>query len=335
MALQMKWMEKEQFEKLTMINGNRPLNPKKYNSFLKGIRQNNGILPETKQWPITVNAKNQIVDGQNHWYAVMLWNERHTKNPIKKIPYFLDPDGDLNTAKIMNDSDERWKDSERIYSWKNLGHADFGVLEEILSTKNAKILGRGIVYKICGDPEIKNIHKTIVDGSFKMWRDREDAEKMIAWLADVKSELTRVYGKSDIVVPIFLACTQIPRIDMEHFCKQLKNPPVKITYSISTDEVLKTFTRVYNSGEGSRSRKYLDITERYNIVKGYNSYQDVKQDMEPRLREDIKNQARKNAQKKIDEARHNAMLPGAGPDTDSNTNPIKSPSLFDDGIVPV
>lgn len=341
MALRMRFMEKNVYEKLTRINGNRPFNPTKFHKFLRSIRDNDGKLPETGQWVITVNAKSQIVDGQNHWWAIMLWNEKHPKKAIEKIPYYLIADGDLNTAKALNTGDERWKDPDLISSWSDLGHADFSVLKAILATDNAKKVGRRTVYKICGNPDIENIHKTIVDGSFTMWREQADAESMIAHLADVKSQLLNLYGPEKLVVPLFLACTRIQGIDMNHFCRQLKKPTVSINYSINEKDILDTFTRLYNAGEGCRSRKHINIAAQYQIVMAYNTYQDENKNKDPQMREMIKQaleeaneskeKGRKAGQKKIKEVTHQA---------EANATMVHQPmvednSLQDNGVGPV
>ena len=343
MALQMRFMEKNVFKSLKRLKGGRPLNMKKTRKFLKGIRENNGKLPETCQWPITVNAKSEVLDGQNHWQAVLIWNEKHPKNQIEAIPYFLIPDGNLETAKKLNEGNERWSDRELIASWRDLGYADFSELEKILSTKTAKSVGQTIVYKICGNPDIKNIHKTIVDGSFKMWRNPEDAETMIAQLASVKKQLVK-YGDKDLIIPIFLACTRIPNIDMNHFCAQLNAPTVSISYSLSSDDVLKMFTRVYNSGEGSRSyRPYLDIAALYKVVESYNCHQSINQNAAPQLRQNVVEAIERGheaAKNKIKEAKVKSKSRKKNSSLSASSESVfipqkKKDELHDNGVVPV
>ena len=164
---------------------------------------------------------------------------------------------------------------------------------------------------------------------------------MIAHLADVKSQLTKLYGPGKLVIPLFLACTRIPNIDINHFCEQLKTPTVSVSYSINENDILDTFTRLYNAGEGCRSRKYLNIAAQYKIVMAYNTYQEENKHKDPQIREtarqileearESKEKGRKAGRKKIKEVTHQA-------EADSTRIPqyiVESSSLQDNGVEPV
>lgn len=289
MDLQLKWLEKNGFEALGHIPGNRNVNPTKVRTFFRDLRKNDGKLPATKMWAIVVNAKNQVVDGQNRLAAVRMWNEKYPKKAIQKIPYFLDPGAGLEEAKKYNAGKDAWKEKELIQSWKDLGHPGYAELEAILATDDAKKIGAGLVYKICMSPDTKNPRREVKNGTFNMWRKTDDkkgsVQELMRYVADVKDVLAREYGPSDIVVPLFIACLQIPDVESDHLCRQLHRPDSKTVYTNRKDLILETFNRLYNAGAGSRTRKRVNLVDHYAVVQGYNARQQIERFRTPTLRE--------------------------------------------------
>ena len=263
-------MKKEKYETLTFIKGNRRTQTSYVNKKRKEIEAEDK-LPDTREWILEINEKNEIVDGQCHWEAIMQYNQKHPKKAIKEISYILRIGADLDTAKEVNNKNTRWKDSDLIQSWIDLGHEDFIPLQRILTTPEAKTCGRTLVFNICNILDDKNVHKKIVDGTFTMQRKEDDAMDLIRCVAACKKSLHDSFGHRTVSIPVFLRCLLVKDIDRGRLVERVKRPNLKLKgfqYSNKEDDILQDIELVYN--EKIETVKRVDILDCYKDVVNYN-----------------------------------------------------------------
>lgn len=255
MALEIRPVEKKDFDVFTLIRGNRRTKKSYVNKLRRILEANNGVIPNTREWIITINEKGQIVDGQCHWEAIQKYNEKHKRNPIVTIPCIVESGAGLDRAKEINNKNTKWKDSDLIQSWIDLGHEDFAVLKRILDTPEAKACGATLVYRICGDLDDSSIHKKIVDGTFRMMRDENDPEgrtgamDIMRRVAICKDSLHHNFGDRSVSVPVFIKCQMIRELDLDRLTERVRCAHINLRgfrHANYEDGVLRNLNLVYN-----------------------------------------------------------------------------------------
>ena len=169
----------EQYQNYTFILGNRHTNRTFVNKLRRQLERDNGVVPNTVEWIITVNSRGQIVDGQCHWQAVMDYNAKHAKNPIPSIVIIIEPNACLERAKEINNTRTGWKEKDYFDSYIDLGYTDYVTLRRIRETRAGGTCGLTVVLQVCGSLENKNALSEFKKGEFVMIREESKAMEML------------------------------------------------------------------------------------------------------------------------------------------------------------
>lgn len=263
----------EQYVTFKFMKGNRKTKKSKINKFRRTIEQNGGILPATRDWIITINELNEIVDGQNHWQAIMNYNDKHRRNKIAAVEVIVEPGARLNRAKEINNASSKWEEVDYFDSYIELGNSDYKTLRCIRNTPYGKSCGLTTVLQVCGYLEDKNVISKFRKGEFEMIREESDAIKMLERIAACKKILGEAYGTQNIAVLAFARCLLIPGINKEHLVKQVMHPDVtarSFRYSVVEANIVKNIEIMYNRDLKNTGVERLDISNLYKDVQCYN-----------------------------------------------------------------
>lgn len=290
MSIESTKINKERYEKLTLIPFDRPVDPFWTKKYRLDIEHNGGKIPQRTEWCITINEKDQILNGKNRRAAVMQYNELHPKTPIKEMscfiePYYVGEDANLKRAQELNNKNTRWKDDHYIGSFAMRGDSSYIKLQNILKLAGAKKCARKIIYQICSDLDDEMIHSKLIKGDFVFSRDEDDAKELIAYVADCKDKLKK-FGHTSISIPVFIRAMLIKNIDRNHLANRVKNPGnLKVTLSDTLEGIMKNFNKVYNGRlTANDSPEPLNLVEGWKTVAAYNQIQKANQRKEPKKR---------------------------------------------------
>lgn len=272
--VELKVLAIDEFGKLHHLHGNRAEDRKMINRLRRDLECDLTILTR-RDWIIVANENGDIIDGQNHYWAILEYNKKHKRHPITTIQYTVeDVEGTaaIARAKELNSGKNKWKDDHYISSYKELGYKHYAVLDEIVHSEHAKGMARKDIYLICSSFDNKHVNKDLHNGDFQVMRDVKKIYELMDWLKDVKEALKKFYGPADITVPMFLRCTQIQDLNVEQFIERLKRPLRDTRYSIFPDDILDSFDATYNHNRRNANER-INIVEMYNVVDSYNTLQ--------------------------------------------------------------
>lgn len=263
----------EQYVTFKFMKGNRKTKKSKVNKFRRTIEQNGGILPATRDWIITINELNEIVDGQNHWQAIMNYNDKHRRNKIAAVEVIVEPGARLDRAKEINNASSKWEEIDYFDSYIELGNSDYETLRRIRNTPYGKSCGLTTVLQVCGYLEDRNVISKFRKGEFEMIREESDAIKMLERIAACKKILGEAYGTQSIAVLAFARCLLIPGINKEHLVRRVMHPDVTargFRYSVAEANIVKNIEIMYNRDLKNTGVERLDISGLYKDVQCYN-----------------------------------------------------------------
>ena len=265
----------EDFGKLHHLKGNRPKDAKMIKRLRRELEANLNVLTR-RDWIIIVNKKGDIIDGQNHYEAILEYNRRHKLHPITAIQYVEEDVEGLDAitrAKELNSGMNKWKDDHYIGSYKELGYEHYAVLDEIVHSEHASGMARGDIYLICGNFDNKHVRKDLYNGTLEVLRETKEIYQLMDYLKSVKKSLSDFYGPTKITVPMFLRCTQIPDINVDQFIKRLNHPLKDTRYSIFEKDILESFDIAYNHNR-KKAYERINIIDMYKVVDSYNTLQE-------------------------------------------------------------
>ena len=321
------------YQNYRFILGNRGTKRTYVNKLRRQLEHNNGEVPDTVEWIITVNGRGEIVDGQCHWQAIMDYNTRHPKNQIQSIFVIVETNAGLARAKEINNTSTKWKEVDYFDSWIALGHSDYAVLRRIRQTEAGKACGLAIVLRVCGYLEDKDADRKFKNGEFEMIREEDNAIEMLGYIARCHRMLGDAFGTKQLALITFAKCLLIPGIDKEHLVRRVSRPAIEARgfhYSISADGIVSNINIVYNRELSNTRVSRLDIVNLYRDVQEYNWHNMRSATRQPNLRT-------------------NRPRPVSNPDPDPNppagAGALRPPhvntplprrrTLRDDGVVPV
>lgn len=294
-------LNKKEFEALKHLKGNRPLNPTKYNKYRRELEQDPTVLSR-RDWIIIVNKEGEIIDGQNHWKAVMEYNRKHKKCQITSMQCTVEEVSGLaavQRAKDINNSKSKWTFKEYLESYIELGYVSYIRFKNLMQHAEAKGLSNDDKLLVCSDFEATGLMSKFNRGEFVIIREDDDIVELMGYLSKIRPVLVDIYGPSDLVVPAFLRCSQIPDFDMERFIDKLKKPTKDIHYEKHLDDILKNFNKMYNHKLDKNSQKRTDIVKQYAVVTAYNFYQEDNATRTPTLKDDYNFSKPKKATKHV------------------------------------
>ena len=288
MAVTLRELTREEYENLALIKGNRPVNTSYTRKKRREIEHNNCIL-QRKEWMLTINDRNEIVDGQAHWAAILQFNERHPKHPIKTVSCCVEPGTGLNRAKeINNNVHTQWKEKDYFASFIAQGYTDYETLQRYRSTEAGKACGLPIVLRVCGYLEDKDANRKFKNGEFVMVRqDEEDIMSMLSNIARCKSALVRAIGDRSVSIPAFMKCLLILDMDRNMLSDRVNHPPINnrnFRYAFTEEEAVRNIELCYNHRIGASNPARLDIVNRYRDVRSTNWTQQRSATRQPALR---------------------------------------------------
>ena len=279
-------LSKEEFEALKHLKGNRSFNKKKYNAFRRELEKDPTIL-RCRDWILIINKEGEIIDGQNHWMAVMEYNKRHKKNPITSMQCTIeDVSGEaaIQRAQDINNGSDKWKDIDYLDSYAERGYVSYIRLKYLRQLDVAKKITLKDTMMICGDFKDNGLMTRFHKGDFNMIREDKDIIPLMGYLGRVKQALKH-YGPTTLAVTVFLRCSQVEGIDMARFIEKLKCPADSVYFEKTEDKILANYDKMYNDSLRKTSPKRLDIKELYELVDSYNKIQKHNAKRTPTLKE--------------------------------------------------
>ena len=263
----------EQYVTFKFMKGNRKTKKSKVNKFRRTIEQNGGILPATRDWIITINELNEIVDGQNHWQAIMNYNDKHRRNKIATVEIIIEPGARLDRAKEINNSKSGWEEVDYFDSYIELGNEDYATLRRIRNTPYGKSCGLTTVLQVCSYLEDKNVLKKFRNGEIEMIREELEATKMLKNIATCKKILGEAYGTQSVAVLAFARCLMIPNINVDHLVNRVLHPDMRarnFRYSVVEEKIVENIEIMYNRNLKDTNVEPLNISDMYKDVQSHN-----------------------------------------------------------------
>jgi len=205
----------------------------------------------------------------------------------------------VQRAKDINNSKSKWTFNEYLESYIELGYVSYIRFKNLMQHAEAKGLSNEDKLLVCSDFEATGLISQFNRGEFVIIREDDDIVKLMGYLSEIRPVLVDIYGPSDLVVPAFLRCSQIPNFDMERFIDKLKKPTKDIHYQKHLDDILKNFNKMYNHMLDKNSPKRTNIVKQYAVVTAYNLYQEDNATIRPTLKDDYNFSKPKKATKRV------------------------------------
>lgn len=268
MAVTLKEFTKKEYEKFTFILGNRPVDASYARKKRREIEHNGNCIPQIKEWILTINEKNEIVDGQAHWKAILEYNKKYPKCPIQTISCCVEKDAGLDRAKeINNNVHTQWKEKDYFASYIACGYADYEVLQRYRSTPAGKACGLSVVLRVCGYLEDENAERKFKKGEFVMFRtDEKDIMEILDAIAKCKTALTKTIGHRSVSIPAFMKCLMVKDVNRAMLAEKVSCPPINarnFQYAFTEERAVKNIEICYNYKLDKLSPARLEIFSLY------------------------------------------------------------------------
>ena len=179
--------------------GNRNLTYERVKTIEKSIKKC-GL----RRIPIVVNKHGNIIDGQHRYVAA--------RNLGLPIYYVIDPDADVEVARLINNTQSGWKFIDYVHSWSSMGNEDYGKLEFLL--EDSSLAGISAGTKIAATSGIyhnssNGLSKRIVrEGKYKFTCYDSDVEVAKSRLKEARDIYNIFYkacdGKTDVKKDLFM-----------------------------------------------------------------------------------------------------------------------------------
>lgn len=224
-----------QYDDFIFIQGNRPLNRKKIEGMKADILNGLNLLPYC---PVIVNEKDGkfiLIDGQH----------RYTTAKELELPvYFIASDNiTLNQIATMNSKQDKWKESDFMNCYIQLGNEHYITLKEMCQKYK---IGISIVAELLMYGNYKKRKETIID--FKEGRFTASFKELAIEILDLATSLFNryvFYADRNLIVAIQMIKDK-GLCDFNVLHEKLKSSPMLMDRQNSAKEYIYNIERVYN-----------------------------------------------------------------------------------------
>jgi len=218
------------FEKFKTITGNREVSVPAVERLVREIKKSN-LLP---YFPILVNKKMEVIDGQHRLEACKILNV--------PVYYNIGKNGDIETVQTVNTTSRNWMASDYLHSWIKRGNKHYEALASFMA-ENALPLGcaRRILAWDKGGNDI--------DG-FKKGKFRISSENKAIEIKDLIKEICSintgrlVYTHTFVIALMKMVDT--PRYSQKWMLNRLEISAPKFWTSDKAVDYLRQLEDVYN-----------------------------------------------------------------------------------------
>ena len=222
-----------EYNQFKILKGNRTLNEKKISKIIKEINGGFNMLPFC---PIVVDEQMNIIDGQ-HRFEV-------SKRIESNVFYVVASSTSLYQIAKLNTNTERWKASDFINCYSELGIEDYKTLAAFLKkyempkTASINLLEKGTP----NQADNANCIERFESGNFRVnyLEKAEELAKLIYRFKGFKGFLT-----TDFINTIY-ALSKNGKCDMEELIRQFQNYRDPLEHAQGVKQVKVALEQIYN-----------------------------------------------------------------------------------------
>lgn len=237
----MEILQTSNYDRFTTLKGNRIINEQKVNSLIGDIEAGLNLLPYC---PIIVTETKEkvfvILDGQHRFTACL--RMKH------EIHYVVAKDISLRDLARMNSRQDKWKSSDFMDCYIEIGIADYEVLKDFME-KNELIYSLAASLLSSGHTNDKESMDNFRDGVFKV-KYLDEAQELMDVILDVFGRY-RFFNKRYFIAAI-IDIRKANVVDWEVMKSKVKVAPNLLDFQTNKKEWILNLEKLYNYRNSKR-----------------------------------------------------------------------------------
>lgn len=220
------------YKMFTNMPGNRAINPRHVRQLQTKMTANGNL---TQHFPIVVNEKMEVIDGQHRLQALKELNW--------PVFYRIEKYLTVATVRNINQATMNWSWFDYAVSYAELGNDNY---QRFLDLANEFGFTFGILLAYCGSPQESKSkgNNSFKEGDFKLSRQSyKEAEKDL--LEYQKLSEAAKHG-SNVFARVLLRCMHHPNYDSERMFKRLSKHGKNMPSFISETDTFRAIEDIYN-----------------------------------------------------------------------------------------
>jgi hypothetical protein len=236
------------------ISGNRKINENHVKNLIQAIERRN-LLP---YFPVLVNEKNEVIDGQHRLTAAMRLNQ----------PVYYEKVSGLRIEDVMqiNISSKSWGMMDFINSWIELDKPDYVKLKNFIDTYGFNpSVAASILKGVNGFSGASgDISKEIKWGKFKV-ASTEYAEKIALFIKKLEKYSDFPVNRDRELIRAIMYLNANPSFDFDRLEAKLRMHNLELEKRPSTKYYLLHIEEIYNwhTGQAGKVELYVSTSERF------------------------------------------------------------------------
>lgn len=221
----------EDYDKFKWLGGNRNVDKKHVQKLVHSIETRGNL---TDQFPIVVNERYEILDGQHRFEAL--------KELGEPIVYIIKPKVGINEVRDINTTHRNWTWLDYARSYADLGNEDY---EQILSLYEEYGQAFSVLMVYTGGTENRSRSSEFYDGRYEV-DDYAHARKLLGMLKEAQQ------AASNVSRPLSIALKSIfeqPRYNHERMLKKLRKYSEMLEHAHNIKEYRRALEDIYNKGQ--------------------------------------------------------------------------------------
>lgn len=238
------------FDRFVLMRGNRKVVEKHVQSLMRRMQEQGNL---TTHFPIIVNERMEVIDGQHRLEALRRLSESNTKNPEGETvwtPFYRIETGlSVEAVRDINNGHRNWTWQDYLTSYISEDKEQYERFKNLID--HFKLSFSTILYYVCG--EDKGRTRAFKEGDL-MIRDHQRAFQLLKWyreIVDVSSHDNQTFS---IVLHQVM---QHPEYDHKRMVRKMGLYHTVLKKFVTRPDYLRAIEDIYNRGQSEETKVRL------------------------------------------------------------------------------